>query len=133
MDLERGIIKAFFYDYPLERFVNIVEGEAGEVDFIDYLPQILKWKMPAFDVQEIERVIATFKNEWGEKYTDYKRTSWPLLFVADTAKKLLTLENGRPKVQLDQLLRWRMVSLPELAKTLSHCHGWLGKNGTISQ
>lgn len=112
MDLERGIIKAFFYDYPLERFVNIVEGEADEIDFIDYLPQILKWKMPAFDVQEIERVIATFKNEWGKKYTDYKRTSWPLLFVADTAKKLLTLENGRPKVQLDQLLRWRMVSLP---------------------
>lgn len=113
MDIERGIIKAFFYDYPLERYVKIVAGEMeDEHAFIDYLPEILKWTMKAFNVEELTKTKEFFRNEWEQWYAGYPETTWPLLFVANTAQRLLTKENNKPRVQEAQLLRWRMISLP---------------------
>ena len=111
MDLERGIIKAFFYDYPIERYVDIVSGEMkDEHAFIGYLPEILKWEMKAFNVQELTQTKETYLKDWKQRYAGYPETVWPLMFVANTAQRLLTKINDKPRVQEGQLLRWRSPS-----------------------
>ena len=127
MDLERGIIKAFFYDYPLERYVDIVSGEMkDEHAFIEYLPEILKWEMKAFNVQELTQTKETYLKDWEQRYAGYPETVWPLMFVANTAQRLLTKINDKPRVQEGQLLRWRMISLPVSEDLISLA--WLAWN-----
>ena len=41
MDLERGIIKALFYDYPIGRLIKILEGELDKSKQLDFVPEIL--------------------------------------------------------------------------------------------
>lgn len=120
MDLERGIIKALFYDYPIDRFIGIINGSIKEEHaFIRFIPQILKWTMPAFDIRELEQTIESYSNNWKLLYAGYKETAWPLLYVANMGEKLLAKEKEKPRVQGEQLLRWRMISLPVSEDLLS--------------
>ena len=110
MDIERGIIKSLFYDFPIDLYVRIVKGEE-EQSLWKYLPQQLKWDLRAFDVQELEQAVNYYTERWADLYGEYKQTVWPLLIVAKTAGSFLTVENRRPRVKKEQLLRWRMISL----------------------
>ena len=112
MDLERGIIKALFYDYPIGRLIKILEGELDKSKLLDFVPEILRQTMPAFDVEELRQTMNAYKGTWAVNYADYEETVWPLLFVAKQAGMMLAKEKGKPRVQKDQLLRWRMISLP---------------------
>ena len=112
MDLERGIIKALFYDYPIGRLIKILEGELDKSKLLDFVPEILRQTMPAFDVEELRQTMNAYKGTWAVNYADYEETVWPLLFVAKQAGMMLAKERGKPRVQKDQLLRWRMISLP---------------------
>lgn len=109
MDLERGIIKALFYDFPLERFVDIVEKKDNN-SFFATIPHLMKWDMPAFDKKELQQTLKTYIRQWQKDYSDYYELVRPLLFIASIAGKLLTLEGDKPKVRDGQLLRWRMIS-----------------------
>lgn len=111
MDLERGIIKALFYDYPIERLLAIMEGELERNALLEFVPEILRQTMPAFDVEELRQTMKAYKGEWAEEYAGYEETAWPLLFVANQAGRMLIKEKGKPRVRKDQLLRWRMISL----------------------
>lgn len=119
MDLERGIIKALFYDYPIGRLLAIMDGVRDKSDLLAYAPEILRQTMPAFDVEELRQTIEAFKGEWAVEYADYEETVWPLLFVATQVGRLLTKEKGMPRVRKEQLLRWRMISLPVSEDLLS--------------
>lgn len=112
MDLERGIIKALFYDYPIGRLIKILKGELDKSKLLDFVPEILRQTMPAFDVEELRQTMNAYKGTWAVNYADYEETVWPLLFVAKQAGMMLAKEKGKPRVQKDQLLRWRMISLP---------------------
>lgn len=111
MDLERGIIKALFYDYPIGRLIKILEGELDKSKLLDFVPEILRQTMPAFDVEELRQTMNAYKEKWAADYADYEEMSWPLLFVATQAGRMLTKEAGMPRVRKEQLLRWRMISL----------------------
>lgn len=109
MDLERGIIKALFYDFPLERFVDIIEKKSNN-SFYATVPHLMKWDMPAFDKNELQQSLETYIRQWQKDYNEYNELVRPLLFIASIAGKLLTLEGNKPKVRDGQLLRWRMIS-----------------------
>lgn len=119
MDLERGIIKALFYDYPIERLLSIMDGERDKSDLLAFVPEILRQTMLAFDVAELRQTMNAFKEKWSVEYAGYEETAWPLLFVASQAGKLLTEETKMPRVRKEQLLRWRMISLPVSEDLLS--------------
>lgn len=125
MDLERGIIKAMFYDYPIGRLLDIIDEVLAKSDLLDYVPEILRRTMPAFDIQELRQTLEAFKREWTTEYAEYEETAWPLLFVAAQAGRLLKKEAGIPRVRKEQLLRWRMISLPVSEDLLSL--SWLAK------
>lgn len=113
MDIERGIIKALFYDFPLERFVEIMDVEEAERDWnslFTTIPNLMKWNMPAFDIQELKNIVNSKTKEWCEQFKEYDKQAWPLFFVASTAKEFLVLEKDKPKVKSEQLLRWRTIS-----------------------
>ena len=111
MDLERGIIKALFYDYKIERLLSIMEGTLDRSCLLEFVPEILRQTMPAFDVEELRQTMNAYKEKWAADYADYEETSWPLLFVATQVGRMLTMEAGMPRVRKEQLLRWRMISL----------------------
>ena len=119
MDLERGIIKALFYDYPIERLLSIMDGERDKSDLLAFVPEILRQTMPAFDVEELRQTMNAYKEKWSAEYAGYEETAWPLLFVASQTGKLLTKETKMPRVRKEQLLRWRMISLPVSEDLLS--------------
>ena len=119
MDLERGIIKALFYDYPIERLLSIMDGTQDKSDLLAFVPEILRQTMPAFDVAELRQTMNAYKEKWSVDYAGYEETAWPLLFVATQAGRMLTKEAGMPRVRKEQLLRWRMISLPVSEDLLS--------------
>ena len=119
MDLECGFIKALFYDYPIERLLLIMEGKLGRSDLLEFVPEILRQTMPAFDVGELRQTMDAYKEKWSAEYAGYEETAWPLLFVASQAGRLLVKEAKMPRVRKEQLLRWRMISLPVSEDLLS--------------
>lgn len=119
MDLERGIIKALFYDYPIERLLSIMDGTQDKSDLLAFVPEILRQTMPAFDVAELRQTMNAYKEKWSVDYAGHEETAWPLLFVATQAGRMLTKEAGMPRVRKEQLLRWRMISLPVSEDLLS--------------
>ena len=70
MDLERGIIKALFYEYPLERLMAIMDGVLAKSDLLTFVPEILRRTMPAFDIQELRQTLEAYKRDWATEYAD---------------------------------------------------------------
>ena len=53
MDFERASIKALFYDYPVEAVVKAIEdARRSKDDYIDILPQLVRWREDAFTTTE---------------------------------------------------------------------------------
>ena len=119
MDLERGIIKALFYDFPLGRLLAVMDRKRDKSSILDFVPEILRRTMPAFDIQELRQTLEAYKRNWATEFVDYEETTWPLLFVAAQAGRLLKKDAGIPRVRKEQLLRWRMISLPVSEDLLS--------------
>ena len=84
-----------------------------------FVPESLRQTMPAFDVAELRQTMNAYKEKWSVDYAGYEETAWPLLFVATQAGRMLTKEAGMPRVRKEQLLRWRMISLPVSEDLLS--------------
>lgn len=109
MDIERGIARAFFYDYPIKEVWGMLE--AGKWDgFLASIPDWLKWQMRAFDVEELRQIWEAFCERWKTDYEGYPTIAWPLLYMKDMADDLLIKVNNVPRVKLAELLRWRMIS-----------------------
>jgi len=109
MDIERGIARAFFYDYPIEKAWDMLEKGSWD-DFLTPLPDLLKWQMRAFDVGELRQIWEVFQCRWITDYAGYPTNAWPLLYMKDMAGDLLVKVNNAPRVKQDGLLRWRMIS-----------------------
>ncbi len=119
MDIERGIIKALFYDFPLGRLLAIMDRKRDKSSLLDFVPEILRRTMPAFDIQELRQTMEAYKRNWATEFADYEEATWPLMFVSTQAGWLLKKEGGIPRVRKEQLLRWRMISLPVSEDLLS--------------
>ena len=110
MDVERGIIQALFYDYPLEQFVETMEGSQGWGDFLSVVPDLLKWRMHSFDREELKSIWESTTQKWEDAYWGLLDVCKPLMYLKDIADEMLVKEGNAPKVKFEHLLRWRMMT-----------------------
>lgn len=115
MDIERGIVKALFYDYPIEKVVQILEKRKDFIkdDFIDILPELVRWRERSFTTTEATIMTQSIEDE--------HKGVWPLihrpfdvlaqLMFSNPNKKLLTMDHDEPKVDFDSLFRWDDITL----------------------
>ena len=128
MDFERASIKALFYDYPVEAVVNAIEqGHRFKDDYLDILPQLVRWREDAFTTTEARLMENLAQDIWmrldeqnaAQDYIDEPQAVnipfiyRPFLLVKHLAKDLLKLDmnNRRPLVQFEKLLRWKDTTL----------------------
>ena len=114
MDIERGIIKSLFYDYPIEKMKALVlrEEDGGFWNLlVEPLPDLMKLRMPHFDGKELKHAIAEMGRECQNQSGDYAEDSWPFIYLSQTAELMLTFERKRPVVKFNELLRWRTLTL----------------------
>lgn len=120
MDLLRSAIKSVMYDFPLEAVADyIVSGKFREEDpFYDVLNELMAWREKGFSITEISLLEDILKDEWMVDETNgFGKTSlyhpFERIFVLleQCASKLLETANGMPRVMIQQLLRWRELSL----------------------
>ena len=85
MDIERGIIKSLFYDYPIEKMKALVlrEEDGGFWNLlVEPLPDLMKLRMPHFDGKELKHAIAEMGRECQNQFGDYAEDSWPFLYLS---------------------------------------------------
>lgn len=110
MDIERGIIQALFYDYPLEKVIEMMTVDNGWEEFLDIVPDLMKWRMTSFDRDELKRIWESKVHRWSIEYTGVEDICKPLMYLKDVADEILLKESGFPKVKFQHLLRWRMIT-----------------------
>lgn len=114
MDIERGIIKALFYDYLPNKMINLiisVEDGGFWKRLIEPLPDLMKLRMIHFDGKELKQALDEVGRECGHDYSESGEESWPILYLSRVADKMLDMAHHRPVVKFDELLRWRTLTL----------------------
>lgn len=111
MDIERGVVEALFYDYSVERLIEVIEKKKDREWLLEPVPELMKWRMTHFDGKELTQAIDEFKRVCNRDYDGYDEKLWPLLYVSKIGGILLSMEHGRPVVRFEGLLRWRMLTL----------------------
>lgn len=111
MDLERGIVEAFFYDYPWKEVVELIEKKRDRENFLNSIPELMKWRMPHFDGKELQQFVSEFERDCDNQFAGFDWKLWPLLYISKIGGNLLALEHKRPVVVFDQMLRWRALTL----------------------
>lgn len=111
MDIERGVVEALFYDYSVERLIEVIEKKKDWEWLLEPVPELMKWRMTHFDGKELTQAIDEFKRVCNRDYDGYDEKLWPLLYVSKIGGSLLCMEHGRPVVRFEGLLRWRMLTL----------------------
>ena len=128
MDFERASIKALFYDYPVEAVVKAIEqGHRLKDDYLDILPQLVRWREDAFTTTEARLMENLAQDLWMrldeqnavQGYIDEPQAAnipfiyRPFLLVKHLANELLELDmsNRRPLVKFEKLLRWKDTTL----------------------
>ncbi len=127
MDLERGIVKALFYDYDPQIVMEQIEKDKDGLWLLEKLPQTMKWHMKSFDETDLKEVKVELVKNCEDKYIRFENSLWPLLYVSEFAGNLLIMDkrNRMPKVKFNQMLRWKELTrfVGEDLLTLS----WLAK------
>ena len=112
MDIDRGIIKALFYDYPVDELVRLLDNlHDMQYDvYLDILPQLMQWSKPEYTYTEANLLRIQTAEEWQKK-------SWlptvyhPFDKLHSVCKQLLTIEKDTPVVRFEQLFRWKETAL----------------------
>lgn len=120
MDLLRSTIKSLFYDYPLDAVAAYI-GNGTYVDSSDFysrIKELLKLREKGFSMSEIGLLESVLKDEWlsdkdmefasDKPYHPYERI---FLILQHCANDLLEVSRPSPCVKIQQLLRWRDLSL----------------------
>lgn len=114
MDIDRGIIKALFYDYPVDAIVKQL-GKLNNMeydDFLDIMPQLLQWSKQEYTYTEANLLRIQTGGEWSEDYETYKSTMYHVFdILKSVTSRLLTIENNKPLVRFEQLFRWKETAL----------------------
>lgn len=114
MDIERGILKALFYDYPVESVVRILQDsnmkQAKDV-YTDILPLLMRWRQDTFTTTEVGLMKHWLQDEWQSSTPTVYH---PFKFLRNVTKPLLRIDhlNGeKPIVRFEQLFRWKDAAL----------------------
>ena len=110
MDIERGILKAIFYDYPVDTLVQLIAKSYNMLYdvYLDIIPQLLQWSKPEYTYTESNLLRIQTGGEWKD---DYSTLHHPFDALSPLSKNLLTMENSQPRVRFEQLFRWKEVTM----------------------
>lgn len=106
MDLNRGIVKTLFYDYPVDALVQILDKSNDFMHdvFLDVMPQLMRWSKAEYTYTETNLLRMQIGGEWQD---DNPTLYHPLDILKTITEKLLTTENAEPRVRFNQLFRWK--------------------------
>jgi len=114
MDIERGILKALFYDYPVESVVTILKDmkvkHVKDV-YIDILPLLMRWRQDTFTTTEAGLMRHWLIDEWQSSTPTIFH---PFDFLPKVTEQLLRIDHlnyEQPVVQFDKLFRWKDSAL----------------------
>ena len=117
MDIKRGILKALYYDYPVDALVRILDKQHTDMQhdvFLDILPQLLQWAKPEYTYTETNLMRIEVGTSWqnDSRMKDKLPTMYhPLDILPQISEALLTIEHNEPLVRFDQLFRWKDAAL----------------------
>lgn len=120
MDFERADIKALFYDYPIETFMQMLDNEQNmkKDEYLDILPLLMRWRDTNFTQTEDKLITDQLETSWDEDKNIPKEIGniyRPFLLVGQMAQELLCThhEEGRiePRVRFENLFRWKDTTL----------------------
>lgn len=114
MDLERGIVRALFYDYPIDALMQQLErlGDMQHDDFLDVMPQLLQWAKQEYTFTEANLLRIQTGGEWTNDRQTSRATIYHVFdILSDVTEQLLTTENDSPLVRFGQLFRWKETAL----------------------
>lgn len=112
MDIERNILKAMFFDYPVDHVVDLLDRRATHVledIYLDVLPQLVGWQANEYTYTEANLL----RVQLGGECRDRKLLSinHPLILLRDLSKQLLVLDDNTPTVHFENLFRWKDIAL----------------------
>jgi hypothetical protein len=99
MDIERGLLRATFLDYPLSKLVQ--SDEQYYVDF-DCLQEILRWRMPEFTSRDCEAI----KEFVIEKLSTSGDGVFCFLCSDLLQSMFCNIETDCPQINFESLFRW---------------------------
>lgn len=128
MDFERASIKALFYDYPIEAVVKAIkDARRSKDDYIDILPQLVRWREGAFTTTEARLMENLSQDIWMNlnsenalsEYIDVQDSTKipfiyrPFLLVRYMANILVKQDDKsmQPQAVFEELLRWKDATL----------------------
>lgn len=118
MDLDRGIVKALFYDYPIDALVaqldksnNSKSSRLQQDVFLDILPQLMQWSKQEYTYTEANLLRIQTGGDWTEGTNSLPTVYHPFDIIQKIAEKLLTTVDDQPVVRFEQLFRWKDTAL----------------------
>lgn len=115
MDLLRATLRALYYDFPIEILARNVEK--CDLSILEPFCQLVRWREPSFTMTEIESLRNLAKAEWLRtdfrtlNGNEYPQSARCLLVPIVFSSSVLDCNESGPTVKLDNLLRWRELSL----------------------
>lgn len=114
MDFDRGIVKALFYDYPVDALVAQLDKRKNDLQqdvFLDILPQLVQWSKQEYTYTEANLLRIQTGGDWVKDITTLPTVYHPFDIIQKVAEKILTSENDLPVVDFQQLFRWKETAL----------------------
>lgn len=117
MDIDRSILKALYYDYPVSTLVQLLDSQRMDMQhdvFLDILPQLLQWSKPEYTYTETNLMRIGTGGEW--QANDDAKCKLPTIYhpldiLPHITKKLLIIEKDNPVVRFEQLFRWKDAAM----------------------
>lgn len=109
MDFERGVLNAFFYDYPLSKAIDILGNGITLKEMLEPICNLLRWRLTGFNSNECRLWIESLQNRYKESVTDNDGVLLPFQLLCEVGEQLL---NCLPmEVKEGQFLRWHDLTL----------------------
>lgn len=112
MDFERNILKAMFFDYPVDHVIDLLDRKASnafEDIYLDVLPQLVEWQAKEYTYTEANLLRVQLGGESRDKYLS--SICHPLEMLKEASGKLLVMKEDMPVVRFDHLFRWKDIAL----------------------
>lgn len=114
MDFDRGIVKALFYDYPVDAVIAQLDKNKNNLQqdvFLDILPQLVQWSKQEYTYTEANLLRIQTGGDWVKNISTLPTVYHPFDIIQKVADKILTYENDLPVVDFRQLFRWKETAL----------------------
>ena len=112
MDIDRGIVKALFYDYPVTELMRLLDNlrDLRYDVYLDILPQLMQWAKPEYTYTEAN-LLRIQTGEYWLKKSILPTIYHPFDKLHVVAQRLLSIEKDLPVVRFEQLFRWKETVL----------------------